>query len=221
MSFLVEDEKYVRFFVVQNKKAKAFKLKGDKFKADLYQYELLHDKPVFRNIHGTRLSTHMPYKGDELKKAKTNSVSTYGVFYKDCDEYDMRVYSASHLIPIKGTGKSRERIVRFNNFFTTKPIVTNGIEEFANCKDLVMFEDGIRGNLIGEPIYNNQHGNRIMPALLEYIRKLAEKYQETSRINDDILFEIPHDEGKNDNENLRSIIVSLYLHSDSIVAISL
>lgn len=60
-----------------------------------------------------------------------------------------------------------------------------------------------------------------MPALLEYIRKLAEKYQETSRINDDILFEIPHDEGENDNENLRSIIVSLYLHSDSIVAISL
>lgn len=42
-----------------------------------------------------------------------------------------------------------------------------------------------------------------------------------SRINDDILFEIPHDEGENDNENLRSIIVSLYLHSDSIVAISL
>lgn len=63
------------------------------------------------------------------------------MFYKDCDEYDMRVYSASHLDPIISTGKSKDRTVRFNNTFATGPIVTNGIEEFADCENLVVFED--------------------------------------------------------------------------------
>lgn len=221
ISFLVEDEKQVRFFLVQNKKAKKFKLVGDKFKADLYQYELLHDKPDFRNIHGVRMSVYIPYKGDELKKAKTDSVSVYGVFYKNCGEYDMRVYSASHLRPIKGTGKSKERTVRFNSNFNSDPIVTNGIEEFADCKDLVSFEAGIRGNLIGEPIYQNQQGNRIIPAMLEYIRKLSEEYQENNRIGEDLPLEIPNSEGDDDNESLKALLFSLYFHSDKIVAISI
>lgn len=221
MSFLVEDEKEVRFFLVQNKKAKKLKLKKDQFEADLYQYELLHDRPVFRNTRGVSISASMPYRGDELKNAKTYSVSTYGLFYKECDEYDMRVYSASHLNPIKSTGKSKDRAVRFNNIFATGPIVTNGIEEFADCENLVVFEDGIRRNLIGEPIYHNRHGSRIMPALLDFIRKTAEDYQEDNYITGDSPFEIPYNEGDNDNEVLRSLILNLYLHSDKIVAISL
>lgn len=63
MSFLVEDEKYVRFFIVQNKKAREFERVDNKFKADLYQYELLHDRPVFRNTRGVRVSAACRIKG--------------------------------------------------------------------------------------------------------------------------------------------------------------
>lgn len=60
-----------------------------------------------------------------------------------------------------------------------------------------------------------------MPSVLDYIRKTAEGYQGDNYITDDSPFEIPYNEGENDNEVLRSLILNLYLHSDKIVAISL
>lgn len=147
MLFIVfsKNEGVFRLTYMQNKIGN----KWDNFRLDLIQFALLNKKP---SITSDRLPKCVFENKDILKKAILPSVTSYGVFYKDADAYEMSYLLASEVKLNKIKAKSQKRMAGYQSDKSGSVIHIKGYEGSQGEKTLKEFGDSLYNLKIGTPI---------------------------------------------------------------------
>ena len=189
----------IRYFVLQNKN-KNGKVKN-RFKADLYQLDLLHHMSRFS---GNGISNHL------LQGSQEYSVAGYGVFeYKNNGKYDMNFYAAPCLDPYNSKGVSRNRMVKYAGPNSGERISLTSYVDKLKVEGLKNFGDALIKGEIGRVIDRKNRNSAFINKIQELtmddqrLKKFNSVLQELGNKEEDIVREQYQDI---DFRNLRSMI---------------
>lgn len=140
-----KNKKIFRLMYMQNKIGKDW----DRFYLDLIQLDLLNNKP---SIISTKLPKCVFENNNILKNALLPSVTSYGVFYKDSDAYEMSYLLASKVAPQKLIGRTQRRMAKYVSNEVGLVKIVKGYEESQGEETLENFGNSLYNMQIGTPI---------------------------------------------------------------------
>lgn len=181
-------KKEIRLMYMQNKKGTKVSTFPDKFKADLLQLYLLHERCEIK-------SRNLPdcVFGDRkiLTNAILPSVGSYGVFYWNTiiDQIDMAYFPANRLTP-QNPGRSKVRMVMYDSSNYGVENKISGFIESQGERDLAHFGDSLYNMKIGTPISTN---DEIYKPLTAFLKKNSIVFRESA-------FPVNYDNNLQNNE---------------------
>jgi hypothetical protein len=139
-----------RLLFIQNKVAPRNNCASfDRLSADLIQYELLHDRPVFqfarRDLAGTAVTL--------LSASPTDSVALYGIFYQNGNRVDMSAITANTMTTNAShrPGRHPKGTIEYIHH-PFQSLHSHGTRDFTAARNLADFGDLLEILFIGRPI---------------------------------------------------------------------
>lgn len=182
----------IRLMYMQNKKDQSRKRNiAQRFKADLVQLHLLHDRKEITSIN---LPACVFNDRRILSGALLPSVASYGLFYFQNNDVDMAYYPASNIEPLRSPQADQKRAVKYTQpSFGTVNTSVHGYNENQGEQFLSKFGDELVDMNIGTPILHTMVSHKeIIRCLRDHSKQFSKtRFFQNLKSSDTLLDEKP------------------------------